>query len=165
MKKIHYAILLVFSMILMPTLTQAALSHEALMSLTPSPNVKDAAYGGVGIFVYDDMNSLDALGPMQVFSAAGLRPFLIAKKAGTVTASNGLTINVTKGIAEVAKLGVLVIPGGATGTVMQTMDPDVLEWIRMIDKTTVYTTSVCTGSWILGSAGLLTGKKATSNWY
>ena len=100
MKKIHYAILLVFSMIMMPALTQAALSHEALMSLTPSPNVKDAAYGGVGIFVYDDMNSLDALGPMQVFSAAGLRPFLIAKKAGTVRASNGLTINVTKGIAD-----------------------------------------------------------------
>ena len=165
MKKIQYAILLMFSIIMMPALTQAALSHEALMSLQPSPNVKDDAYGGVGIFVYDDMNSLDALGPMQVFSAAGLRPFLIAKKAGTVTASNGLTINVTKGITDVTKLGVLVIPGGATGTVMQTMDPEVLDWIKMIDKTTVYTTSVCTGSWILGSAGLLTGKKATSNWY
>ena len=116
MKKIQYAILLMFSIIMMPALTQAALSHEALMSLQPSPNVKDAAYGGVGIFVYDDMNSLDALGPMQVFSAAGLRPFLIAKKAGTVRASNGLTINVTKGITDVTKLGVLVIPGGATGT-------------------------------------------------
>jgi transcriptional regulator GlxA family with amidase domain len=153
-------------MMVAPTLTQAAhLSHEALMSLQPSPNVKDESYGGVGIFVYDDMNSLDALGPMQVFSAAGLRPFLIAKKAGTVRASNGLTINVTKGITDVTKLGVLVIPGGATGTVMQTMDPEVLDWIKVIDQKTVYTTSVCTGSWILGSAGLLTGKKATSNWY
>ena len=165
-KKINSTIVLTLVMMVAPTLTQAAhLSHEALMSLQPSPNVKDDSYGGVGIFVYDDMNSLDALGPMQVFSAAGLRPFLIAKKAGTVTASNGLTINVTKGITDVTKLGVLVIPGGATGTVMQTMDPEVLDWIKVIDQKTVYTTSVCTGSWILGSAGLLTGKKATSNWY
>ena len=165
-KTIIKFIIAMFIMSLSPVTTYAAhLSHEALMSLQPSPNVKDAAYGGVGIFVYDDMNQLDALGPMQVFSAAGLKPFLIAKKAGVIKASNGLQINVTKGIADVTKLGILVVPGGATGTVMQTMDTEVLDWIKAIDQTTVYTTSVCTGSWILGQAGLLMGKKATSNWY
>lgn len=159
------ALLLIASL---PAFSQAAakhLGHNELMSLQPSPNVKDATYGGVGIFVYDNMNALDALGPMQVFSSAGLKPFLIAKNAGTVTASNGLKMEVAKSIADVTKLGILVIPGGATGTAAQANDTELLDWIKAIDKTTVYTTSVCTGSWILGSAGLLTGKKATSNWY
>jgi putative intracellular protease/amidase len=167
MKKIQYAVALAF-MALAPILTQAAakhLDHNALMSLQPSPNVKDAEHGGVGIFVYDGMNSLDALGPMQTFSAAGMKPLLIAKKAGSVTASNGLKIDVTKGIADVTKLGILVVSGGATFTAAQANDEEVLNWIKAIDKTTVYTASVCTGSWILGSAGLLEGKKATSNWY
>lgn len=167
MKKVKH-IMAIAVIALVPTLTQAAakhLSHEALMSLQPSPNVKDAEYGGVGIFVYDGMNSLDALGPMQTFSAAGLKPFLIAKKAGFVTTSNGLKIDVAKGFADVTKLGILVVSGGATATAAQANDVEVLNWIKAIDKTTVYTTSVCTGSWILGSAGLLQGKKATSNWY
>jgi len=166
MKKIKYAMAIAV-IALTPTLTQAAkhLDHNALMSLQPSPNVKDEEHGGVGIFVYEGMNSLDALGPMQTFSAAGLKPFLIAKTAGTVTASNGLKIEVTKGIADVTKLGILVVAGGATATAAQANDVEVLNWIKAIDKTTVYTTSVCTGSWILGSAGLLEGKKATSNWY
>lgn len=167
MKKIQQALAIAF-IALAPTLTQAAakhLDHNALMSLQPSPNVKDAEHGGVGIFVYDGMNSLDALGPMQTFSAAGMKPFLIAKKAGSVTASNGLKIDVTKGIADVTKLGILVVSGGATFTAAQANDVEVLNWIKAIDKTTVYTASVCTGSWILGSAGLLEGKKATSNWY
>lgn len=167
MKKIQQALAITL-VALAPTLTQAAakhLDHNALMSLQPSPNVKDAEYGGVGIFVYDGMNSLDALGPMQTFGAAGMKPFLIAKKAGTVTASNGLKIEVTKGIADVTKLGILVVSGGATATAAQANDVEVLNWIKAIDKTTVYTASVCTGSWILGSAGLLEGKKATSNWY
>jgi putative intracellular protease/amidase len=167
MKKIQYAVALAL-IALAPNLTQAAakrLDHNALMSLQPSPNVKDAEHGGVGIFVYDGMNSLDALGPMQTFSAAGMKPFLIAKKAGSVTASNGLKMEVAKGFSDVTKLGILVVSGGATATAAQANDMEVLNWIKAIDKTTVYTTSVCTGSWILGSAGLLTGKKATSNWY
>jgi|GEM_PF-580949 len=167
MKKIKH-IMAIAVIALAPALTQAAakhLDHNALMSLQPSPNVKDAEHGGVGIFVYDGMNSLDALGPMQTFSAAGLKPFLIAKKAGFVTASNGLKIDVSKGFADVTKLGILVVSGGATFTAAQANDVEVLDWIKAIDKTTVYTTSVCTGSWILGSAGLLEGKKATSNWY
>lgn len=167
MKKLQCAIAFMF-VALTPSLSHAAakhLDHTALMSLQPSPNVKDAEHGGVGIYVYNNMNALDALGPMQVFSAAGLKPFLIAKTSGSVTASNGLKMDVTKGIADVTKLGILVIPGGATGTATQANDTELLSWIKAIDQTTVYTTSVCTGSWILGSAGLLTGKKATSNWY
>jgi transcriptional regulator GlxA family with amidase domain len=147
---------------LLPAFAQAHLSHAELMSLKPVPNVKEH---GIGIFVYDGMNAMDALGPMQVFSAAGLQPFLVAKTAGIVTASNGLSINVAKGFADVNRLDILVVPGGAAETVLQTQDPVVLNWIKMIDQNTIYTTSVCTGAWILGTAELLRGKQATSNWY
>ena len=147
----------------MPVNAKPHLDHAALMMLQPSPNVKQ---NGIGIFVYDGVNAQDFVGPMQVFSTAGLRPFLVAKdKTKTVKASNGLTFTADKSIGEVSRLDILVVPGGADGTVLQTMDTDVLAWIKAIDQNTVYTTSVCTGAWILGVDGLLYGKHATTNWY
>ena len=148
--------------LLLPGLARA-LTHAELMMLQPQPNVKQH---GVGIYVYNGMNAMDFLGPMQVFGAAGLKPFLIAKDTRQpVVTSNGLSINVSRSIAEVSQLDILVVPGGTLETAAQTRDEDLLDWIRRIDRTTVYTTSVCTGAWILGAAGLLKGKQATSNWY
>lgn len=135
---------------------------DQLMSLKPNPNVN---VNGVGIYAYDGMYSLDAMGPFQVFKSAGLNPVLIAKKKGNITMSNGLTIVVNKSIDEVNQLDVLLIPGGADGTARQTIDAEVINWIQKIDQTSIYTTSVCTGAWILGAAGLLEGKEATTHWY
>ena len=135
---------------------------DELMTRQPNPNVN---VNGIGIYVYDGMFSLDALGPYQVFKSAGLNTFLIAKQKGTVTMSNGLAMAVDKSIDEVNKLDVLLIPGGAGATAMQTIDPEVLSWIQAIDQTSVYTTSVCTGAWILGASGLLQGKNASTHWY
>lgn len=64
-------------LVLLPAFAQAQLTHEELMMLQPQPNVKAH---GIGILVYDGMNTMDALGPMQVFSTAGLQPFLVAKR-------------------------------------------------------------------------------------
>ncbi len=141
---------------------QRITTMEELMSLQPNPNVN---VNGIGIYVYDGMFSLDALGPYQVFKSAGLKTFLIAKKKGAIKMSNQLTITAEKSIDEVSKLDVLLIPGGAYETAMQTLDPEVLDWIKKIDESSIYTTSVCTGAWILGSAGLLQGKNATTHWY
>ncbi len=135
---------------------------DELMSIQPNPNVNA---NGIGIYVYNGMFSLDALGPYQVFRSAGLKTFLIAKQKGNITMSNGLTIAVNKSIDEVAKLDVLLVPGGADATAMQTIDNQVLDWIKRIDQTTIYTTSVCTGAWILGAANLLDGKDASTHWY
>lgn len=135
---------------------------DELMGRKPAPDVN---VNGIGIYVYEGMFSLDALGPYQVFKSAGLKTFLIAKQKGSLRTSNGLTINVDKSIDEVQQLDVLLIPGGAYGTAQQTIDADVLAWIRKIDQTSIYTTSVCTGAWILGAAGLLQGKTATTHWY
>ncbi len=59
----------------------------------------------------------------------------------------------------------LLVPGGADGTWALLRDPAALDWIRETDRHTRYTTSVCTGSWVLGAAGLLRERRATSNWY
>lgn len=142
--------------------SQHITNMDELMSLKPNP---DVTVNGVGIYVYDGMYSLDAMGPFQVFKSAGLNPFLIAKTKGNITMSNGLTIAVDKSIDEVNQLDVLLIPGGADGTARQTIDASVINWIKKIDQTSIYTTSVCTGAWILGAAGLLEGKEATTHWY
>jgi len=65
----------------------------------------------------------------------------------------------------VKRLDILLIPGGAKETFNASVDTSLLNWIKQIDKTTTYTTSVCTGAWILGATGLLKGKNATTNWY
>ncbi len=138
------------------------LTLTELMSTKPNPDVNK---NGIGIFVYNGINSMDALGPLQVFKTAGLKAFLVAKQKGEITANNGLKFQVDKSIDEVTQLDILLVPGGAMETAMETMDPVTLGWIRQIDQNTIYTTSVCTGAWILGATGLLEGKKATTNWY
>ncbi len=145
--------------------SQHITTMDELMSLQPKPNVN---VNGIGIYVYNGMFSLDALGPYQVFRSAGLKTFLIAKTKGPIKMSNGVTITVDKSIDEVQQLDVLLVPGGADATALQTdttNNAEVLEWIKAIDKTSIYTTSVCTGAWILGAAGLLEGKDATTHWY
>lgn len=120
----------------------------------------------IGIFVYDGFNTLDALGPFHILSQLmGTKVFLISKTRGLVKNQSGLKIEVDTSMAQVKQLDMLLIPGGAVATFMQTQDTAVLKWILDIDKTTTYTTSVCTGAWILGATNLLQGKNATTNWY
>lgn len=161
--------------------TAGHLDVHQLMSLVPEPNIKptyggpdNKTYksGGIGILVYDGANAIDALGPFQVFSTAGLKPFLISasknKNGGykkSITFNSGLKISADRTVADTKNLEVLVVPGGAFETIAMANNTEVLNWIKAIDKNTIYTTSVCTGSWILGAAGLLQGKTATSNWY
>ena len=138
--------------------------HNEMMSIImtkPSVNLKT-----IGIFVYDGFNTLDAIGPYQILSQLmGSKVFLIAKEKGFVKNQSGLEIKVDKSISEVSNLDMLLIPGGAAETFKTTLDTSVLNWIKQIDKTSTYTTSVCTGAWILGAAGLLKDKNATTNWY
>jgi putative intracellular protease/amidase len=155
------------------------LSHDALMALAPDPDVRpsvDASGqytgGGIGILIYDGVNAMDALGPYQVFSTAGLRPMLISVSRDanenyktTVKTNSGLDLVAHRTLSQVSSLEVLVVTGGALETAQLATDVEVLDWIKRIDRTTVWTSSVCTGSWVLGAAGLLQGKKATSNWY
>ena len=119
----------------------------------------------IGILVYDGVNDLDFMGPRYVFGQSGVRPKLIALKPGTFKTVMGVEIVPDVVYDSIDHLDILVIPGGFKGTIEASYDEKLLAWIRMIDKTTIYTSSVCTGGWILGATGLLKGKKASTNWY
>lgn len=120
----------------------------------------------VGILLYDGYTTLDAMGPYQVLSEIpGVQIKLIAKRKGLSKNGIGPSIEATDALADVRALDVLVVPGGLGGTYRAAHDTAIVNWVRRIDKTTKYTASVCTGAWVLGAAGLLRGKPATTHWY
>lgn len=138
--------------------------HQEMMEIIlqkPKTQIKT-----IGVFVYDGFNNLDAMGPFQVLTQiTGAKTFLIAKQKGIVRNNSKVKIIVDSSMNEVTSLDILLIPGGAMETLMMTQDTAVLNWIKRIDKNSKYTTSVCTGAWILGATGLLRDKHATTNWY
>ncbi len=138
--------------------------HKQMMDILFTPT--KVPIKKIGILLYDGYNTLDAMGPYHTLAEImGAKTYFIAKKRGAVKNQRGLEVKVDSSFDDVSSLDILVIPGGAGETFMQTQDTTTLNWIRKIDKTTKYTASVCTGSWILGATGLLKGKNASSNWY
>ena len=120
----------------------------------------------IGILVYDGVNDLDMMGPRYIFGQAmGVKTKLIALKPGNIKTVMGIEIVPTTIIDSISALDVLVIPGGFTGTIEAVYNKNLHEWIKKIDKTTKYTSAVCSGVWILGATGLLENKKASTNWY
>ena len=118
----------------------------------------------VVIYLYNRMTVLDAIGPYEVLRCVpGARVRFAAKKAGIVQPDSGLQmLNAEHGISDVEAADILVVPGG--DMTAQINDKEVLEWIRRLHAKTRWTTSVCTGSLILGAAGLLKGLQATTYW-
>lgn len=114
---------------------------------------------------YDHMTALDAIGPHEILSRIpGAHVMRVAKCAGLIqTGSSGLVLNAEYGIQDVSQADVLLIPGAVNATSLRN-DPEVLAWVASIHQTTQWTTSVCTGSLILGASGVLSGLKATSHW-
>ncbi len=138
--------------------------HKQMMDILFTPT--KVPIKKIGILLYDGYNTLDAMGPYHTLAEImGAKTYFIAKKRGFVKNQRGLEVKVDSSFNDVSSLDILVIPGGAGETFMQTQDTTTLNWIKKIDKTTKYTASVCTGSWILGATGLLKGKNVTSNWY
>ncbi len=145
------------------TVAKATTHEEQMAQLFPKPKVEIKT---VGIYLYDGYSPLDAMGPYSVFThLMGSNVFFIARHKGIIEDGRGLKVQVDTSIDEVKHLDVLLIPGGLKETYVETKDAALLSWVRRIDSSSKYTTSVCTGSWILGAAGLLTGKEATTHWY
>jgi len=120
----------------------------------------------VGILLYDGYTTLDAMGPYQVLSEMmGVNVFFVGRTKGLIANGNGVKVQCDSSIAEVKQLDILVIPGGLKETYLATKDTTLLNWIKAIDVNSKYTTSVCTGAWILGATGLLRDKEATTHWY
>lgn len=120
----------------------------------------------LGIVVYDGVNELDLMGPRYILGQMmGVKTQLIGMKPGNIKTVMGVEIVPNTIIDSVDQLDILVIPGGAAGTIKGAYDQKLLAWIKKIDQNTTYTAGVCTGSWILGASGLLKDKNATTNWY
>jgi transcriptional regulator GlxA family with amidase domain len=111
------------------------------------------------------MAALDAVGPYEVLrNVPGWEVGTVAPEKGEVRDERGtMGLVADKALAEVASADVLLVPGGG-GNRPLLQDENLLRWLREIDGTTKWTTSVCTGSLLLGAAGLLEGRRATTNW-
>ncbi|MCL1702647.1 DJ-1/PfpI family protein [Lysinibacillus sp. Bpr_S20] len=118
------------------------------------------------IFLYNGVTMLDAIGPYEVLRHMDDTEVLfVAEKKGEIKADSGfIDIHVKHSIDDSKEADILIIPGSTIGFMQEMKNENVLNWIREVDKTTKWTTSVCTGSLLLASAGLLNGLKATSHW-
>jgi transcriptional regulator GlxA family with amidase domain len=119
----------------------------------------------IAILIYDGFTALDAIGPYEVLrSVPGWEVEFVAKTRGEVrTDSGAVGLCADRGMAEVTSAGIVLVPGGP-GNRELLEDRELLAWLREIDRTTTWTTSVCTGSLLLGAAGLLERRRATGHW-
>lgn len=118
----------------------------------------------ITIFIYDKLAAQDAVGPYEVFRCVpGWDVQFAGIRTGEVRAEGGLGLLADRTLDEATDADLVLIPGGI-GSDDLLENETVLSWLREIDAGTKWTTSVCTGALLLGAAGLLEGKKATSNW-
>jgi transcriptional regulator GlxA family with amidase domain len=117
------------------------------------------------ILIFDGLTALDAIGPYEVLrSVPGWEVAFVSKSRGEVRTDSGhLGLSADLALEEANEADVVLVPGGA-GNRPLLEDEEVLDWLRQIDRGTKWTTSVCTGSLVLGAAGLLEGKRATGHW-
>jgi putative intracellular protease/amidase len=119
----------------------------------------------IAILLYDRFTALDAVGPYEVLSRLpNTKVTFVAERAGLVTTdTRQLSLNAEETLGNVQRPDIVVVPGGP-GQVALMEDGPVHEWLRAVHEHSTWTTSVCTGSLILAAAGILEGKRATSNW-
>jgi len=129
----------------------------------------------VGIILFDDIEVLDFCGPFEVFSATRVNeekrreepsPFevlLVAERAGPVRTTGGMIVSPHFTFESCPRLDIMVAPGG-WGTRRELKNPAMLDWLRIRAAQAETLTAVCTGSMLLGFAGLLDGLHATTHW-
>ncbi|MET9406419.1 DJ-1/PfpI family protein [Streptomyces sp. NPDC002935] len=119
----------------------------------------------IAIVLYDRFTALDAVGPYETLGRLpDADTVFVAERTGPVRSDTGrLALTADRSLAEVPNPDIVVVPGGP-GQSEQMDNRVLLDWLRAADGTSVWTTSVCTGSLLLAAAGLLDGRRATSHW-
>ena len=118
----------------------------------------------IGIIVFPRVTQLDFTGPLQVFSSIpGAKVHLIWKRIEPVTSDSVMAVTPTTTFADCPQLDVICVPGGI-GTDDMVNDEEMLAFLKKQADGARYITSVCTGSLVLGAAGLLKGYRATTHW-
>ena len=119
----------------------------------------------IAIPLFDGITALDAIGPYEVLSRLpGARVRFVAETPGPKRTDNKqLTLMADEPLSAVPRPEIIMVPGGFGTRRLMTPNP-LLDWIRTAHETSQWTTSVCTGSLLLGAAGLLKGLEATTHW-
>jgi cyclohexyl-isocyanide hydratase len=127
---------------------------EPAMSTTPTAIV---------FALYPGVTQLDFTGPHQVLSRLPGAEVRLASRAGGAIETDGITFAGLARLADIARCDVICVPGGL-GTIEAVADAELLHQLRRLAAGARYVTSVCTGSLVLGAAGLLRGKRAACHW-
>jgi transcriptional regulator GlxA family with amidase domain len=118
----------------------------------------------IAFLLYPGMTALDFVGPHEVLCRLpGVVIRRVSKQPGPVKTDSEVQLIAECGFGDATRPDVLVVPGAASATDMRD-EPEILDWVRNAHAGTTWTTSVCTGSLILGAAGVLSGLKATTHW-
>lgn len=134
---------------------------EKLKESTPSPDKTRVAF-----LLFEGMTALDMVGPATVFGGPDFIVDYVWRDKNPVYSelpSGRMGLLPTATFAEIRKVDILCVPG-TSNPYVQITQPDIVEWVAQVGETASWVTSVCTGSLILGAAGLLKGYKATSHW-
>ena len=114
--------------------------------------------------IYPHVTQLDFTGPHEVLARLpGAQCILASTTGGDLEADGGLAFTKVRRLADIERCALICVPGGL-GTIEAMEDQELLTQLRRLAKTARYVTSVCTGALVLGAAGLLKGKRATSHW-
>jgi cyclohexyl-isocyanide hydratase len=118
----------------------------------------------IGLLVFPRMTQLDLTGPFEVFTRVpDAQVLLVWKTLEPIEADTGLRLLPYTTLRDCPPLDVVCVPGGpGVNALME--DDEVLDWLRQRAENARYVGSVCTGALVLGAAGLLRGKRATSHW-
>ncbi len=114
--------------------------------------------------LYPNVTQLDFTGPYEVFNRLpGAQAILASAQGGEIEADGGMTFTKVRKLRDIESCALICVPGGF-GTVDAMVDEEYITQLRRLAGTAKYVTSVCTGSLLLGAAGLLKGKRAASHW-
>jgi cyclohexyl-isocyanide hydratase len=115
--------------------------------------------------LFPGVTQLDFTGPHQVFTALrGAEVILASSGGGTIEADGGMTFTGVRQLADIRECDIVCVPGGRGATDNAIHDEAFLRELRRLAAGARYVTSVCTGSLVLGAAGLLRGKRAATHW-
>ena len=144
-------------------LSAPARGQQPSPATTPQPK---AGKLQIAMLVYHEMILLDLVAPLTVFSILGAQIHLVARDRSPVRTDAGIPVEPSAAFADCpADVDVLFVPGGLAGSIVAMGDADTLGFIAARGAVARYATSVCTGSLVLGAAGVLRGYRATSHWY